>query len=609
MIARQLHDERSRVAGEDLELLEHDARDDDGQHAQNISRECDGAGAAKERACEHCDDRQLSAARYEAGGHDGHAAVALLLNGTGSHDSRYAAAGADQHRDEGLARKTELAEDTVHDECNTRHVAAVLEDREEEEQDEHLRNEAQHRADTGNDTVHYQAVNPAVLVNAHGSEQLLQQHRDTRNPNTEVSRVRLRSGQGVCKACEVNVLGGNLTGVLVLERGSADNRCGSRVCLDGSSCVSDSGLVRLFSVQLLGQSRGVDAGLVGSLEPCVAAGDLVVILGGCFLIVGSADGEQMPAVTEHTVVCPVGEDAACGGYGNVVDQPHDQCEDRQSEDSVGNDVVDLIRGGQTGLFLLYAVLDQLSDVLIACIGDDGLRIVVELLLNGGDELLDLVLHVLAEGKARLHLAVALEQLDSEPAALRRLGNIRDELLDLGDGVLDGAAEAVHCRSLRSLCRLLGSLDQLPGALALDGCGLNDRHAELLRQLLYVDHVAALLDDIHHVQRDNDRNAHLEQLGGQVQVALDVGSIDEVHDGLRLLIYEVITRNDLLQRVRREGVDTRQVGDQDFLIALELAFLLFHGNARPVADILGRTGQIVKHRGLAAVRVAGKCQTN
>ena len=317
----------------------------------------------------------------------------------------------------------------------------------------------------------------------------------------------------------------------------------------------------------------------------------------------------MPAVTEHTVVCPVGEDTACGGYGNVVNQPHDQCEDRQSEDAVGNDVVDLVRGGQTGLFLLYAVLDQLTDVLITCVGDDGLRIVIELLLNGGNELLDLVLHVLAERKARLHLAVALEQLDSEPAALAFVGHVGDQALNFRNRGLDISIERTLCRSLLSLCRLLGSLDQLLSALALDGCGLNDRHAELLRELLYVNHVAALLDDIHHVQRDNHRNAHLEQLGGQVQVALDVGSVHQIHDGLRLLVYEVITRNDLLQRVRREGVDTRQVGDEDFLVALELAFLLFHGNARPVADILGRTGQIVKHRGLAAVRVAGKCQTN
>ena len=272
-------------------------------------------------------------------------------------------------------------------------------------------------------------------------------------------------------------------------------------------------------------------------------------------------------------------------------------------------MVDLIRGGQTGLFLLYTVLDQPRDVLIALIGDDGLRVIVELLLNGGDELLDLVLYVLAEREARLHLAVALEQLDSEPAALRRLGNVCNQLFDLGNGILHCVGELELRRRLAFLGSLLCRLDQLLGALALDGCGLNDRHAEFLRQLLYVDHVAALLDDIHHVQRDNDRNAHLEQLGGQVQVALDVGSVHQVHDGLRLLVYEVITRNDLLQRVRREGVDTRQVGDQDFLVALELAFLLFHGNARPVADILGRTGQIVKHRGLAAVRVAGKCQTN
>ena len=60
----------------------------------------------------------------------------------------------------------------------------------------------------------------------------------------------------MCKACEVNVLGGDFTGVLVLELGSADNRCGSRVCLDGSSCVSDSGFVRLFGLELLGQSSG-----------------------------------------------------------------------------------------------------------------------------------------------------------------------------------------------------------------------------------------------------------------------------------------------------------------------------------------------------------------
>ncbi len=39
--------------------------------------------------------------------------------------------------------------------------------------------------------------------------------------------------------------------------------------------------------------------------------------------------------------------------------------------------------------------------------------------------------------------------------------------------------------------------------------------------------------------------------------------------------------------------------------LELAFLLLHGNARPVADELVGTGQCIKKRRLTAVRVARK----
>ena len=317
----------------------------------------------------------------------------------------------------------------------------------------------------------------------------------------------------------------------------------------------------------------------------------------------------MPALAEHTVVCPVGEDAACGGYGNVVNQPHDQCEDRQRQNTVGHDVVDLIRGRQTGLFLLYAVLDQLSDVLIACIGDDGLRVVVQLLLNGGDELLDLVENILAEGKTIQNLAVALEELDGEPAALRRLGHVRDERFDFGNGVLYRVGEGQLLGRLAGLCGLLRGLDKLLGALALDSGGLNDRNAQLLGELLDVDDVAALPDNIHHVERDNDRQTHFDQLRGQVEVALDVGRIDEVHDGVRLLVYEIVARYDLFQRVRRERVDTRQVSDADFLIGLELALFLLDRNARPVANVLRCTGQIVEHGRLAAVRVAGKCQTN
>ena len=76
------------------------------------------------------------------------------------------AAGANQHGDEALAGQTELAEDTVHDESNTGHVTNVFQDGKQEEQNQHLGNEAQNRADTGDDAVHDQAVQPVSNANA-----------------------------------------------------------------------------------------------------------------------------------------------------------------------------------------------------------------------------------------------------------------------------------------------------------------------------------------------------------------------------------------------------------------------------------------------------------
>ena len=78
------------------------------------------------------------------------------------------------------------------------------------------------------------------------------------------------------------------------------------------------------------------------------------------------------------------------------------------------------------------------------------------------------------------------------------------------------------------------------------------------------------------------DAQLDELSGQVQVALDVGTINDVQDGIGLLLDQVSTGDDFFQSVRRQGVDTGQVLDDDILLALQLAFLLFDGNAGPVA---------------------------
>ena len=96
-VCGQLHDEGSGVTCKGLGLLQDDAGADDGSHADEVSGDSHQRRTAEQRTCDQADDGHLSSAGDEAGSHDGHAAVALVLDGTGSHDARDAAASADQH--------------------------------------------------------------------------------------------------------------------------------------------------------------------------------------------------------------------------------------------------------------------------------------------------------------------------------------------------------------------------------------------------------------------------------------------------------------------------------------------------------------------------------
>ena len=144
---------------------------------------------AEDSARDHCDEWNLSAAGDKCCRHDGHAAVTLVLDGTGSHDTRDTAACTDQDRDKGLTGKTELSEYTVEHERNTRHVTASLEERQEDEQYQHLGNEAEYRANAGYDTVKGQTLEPVNAVNSVKS--VLHQNRNAGHPRTVISGIRL----------------------------------------------------------------------------------------------------------------------------------------------------------------------------------------------------------------------------------------------------------------------------------------------------------------------------------------------------------------------------------------------------------------------------------
>ena len=104
------------------------------------------------------------------------------------------------------------------------------------------------------------------------------------------------------------------------------------------------------------------------------------------------EGDE-PALPEQAVVGPVGEPRPHGHgprpHGDGVDQKHHRHKDGQGQRAVGHHPVDLVGdgGGVLGGLLLHRLCHHAADVVIPLVGDDGLRVVVQLPLAVGDVLL------------------------------------------------------------------------------------------------------------------------------------------------------------------------------------------------------------------------------
>ena len=190
--------------------------------------------------------------------------------------------------------------------------------------------------------------------------------------------------------------------------------------------------------------------------------------------------------------------------------------------------------------------DHVLDVAVTLVGDDGLSVVILCLLDRSDDGLDV--DVLA-GTDHLvtDLVITLEELDGEEAllALRNVGG--DLLLDLEDGIHDFFREAGGT----GLCLMDRELGRLLDARAVQRGDLHCLTAEVLLDLVEADLVAVLLYDIHHVHGHHHRNPELLQLCGEVEVTLEVRTIHDVQDRIRLRVDEVVSRDNLLQCVWRK----------------------------------------------------------
>ena len=126
MICGKLHNKRRRVARKTLCFLKHNTRNDYCRNADKICRSSNKSRFTEERTRNQADNRKLCRTRNKGCCHNSHTAVAFIFNSTRSHNARNTASRSDKHRNKGFARKSEMAENSVHNKGNARHITASL---------------------------------------------------------------------------------------------------------------------------------------------------------------------------------------------------------------------------------------------------------------------------------------------------------------------------------------------------------------------------------------------------------------------------------------------------------------------------------------------------
>ena len=342
VVCRQFHNERSRIASEHLGLLQHNTRNNDCCHTDEVSTGCNPSRTTEDCTCNHCDERLLCTTRNKGSGHNGHTTVTFIFNRSGSHNTRDTTTSTNQNRDKGLTRQTELPEDTIHNECNTSHITASFQDCQQDEQYQHLRNETQYCTNTGNNTIQNQALQPVCTVDCF--QTVSNQNRNTRNPNTIICRIRFASCKQIC--CCVQVIHGS------------GFRCHFQ-CLFIFYIIAEVCMVILFkckdcilcSFTIISVCFGINVAFQCfgictlfaqicniAINDCIG---IAIFIRSIIIRTGS-DSQQMPAISEQAIICPVCCSTSDGYHRNIVNQEHDHCKNRQTQEPVGNDLVNLI---------------------------------------------------------------------------------------------------------------------------------------------------------------------------------------------------------------------------------------------------------------------------
>ena len=166
----------------------------------------------------------------------------------------------------------------------------------------------------------------------------------------------------------------------------------------------------------------------------------------------------------------------------------------------------------------------------------------------------------------------------------------------------------QCGRLRRGGSLGDGLLQFGHAFARSGGQRHHGAAQFLRQQRGVYLHAFVGGHVGHVHRQQQWHLHFGKLGGEIKIALEVGSVHHVHHQMSGLLLGIAACHLLIQRYFLVGHIQRISAGQIHHFKSVAAQRIFAAHAlycyaRPVAHALARAGEGVEYGGFAAIGVA------
>ena len=268
--------------------------------------------------------------------------------------------------------------------------------------------------------------------------------------------------------------------------------------------------------------------------------------------------------SEQNVIDPVRTCTANRLNRNIVHEPHDQNKNRQRKDSVRYHHIDIVRCRHDKVFFVDdAHVNDASDEVVTSIGNDAPGLVAKNFFSGFDKFFDFAATRRIKRDVFPNVIIVLKELDCIKAQIFIRHDSSKLIFNHGQSRFK--AIVILRKRIFFLLFFNHHIDQHIQISLLQSTDSDYRHAQQILHLLQVDAFALLFEQVHHVDCTDYRKSGFHQLQCQIQISLQIRSVDHVDDYVRTSINQISSGNDFFRTVWRQRIDARKILNDDTLV--------------------------------------------